>query len=274
MFPGNKYFVDLKVMFWYNRNIEVFNMKLKNKILFTAAFAGGTVLVINNFLLKRNLRNAVIPEGFTLTAHTGCEGTRDNSLDAITLGFGCGADIVEIDLNFNSNGIAVLSHNEPKGNEPTLDEAFALVAGYKGLRVNVDVKNTLDLKQVTDLAEKHGILDRIFFTGIMAEFVDAVKEQTPDMLFYYNKSIDKAKNKDASYIASLVEEVGNAGAAGLNIHHKSCTKEMVDAFHKAGLELSVWTVNKKPDMARALKMGCDNITTRKPSELKSIIDSI
>lgn len=249
-------------------------MNLKNKILFTTAFAGGTVLMLGKIFFNRNLRNAVIPEGFTLTAHTGCEGTKDNSLDAITLGFGCGADIVEIDLNFNKEGVAVLSHNEPKGAEPTLDEAFALVAGYKGLRVNVDVKNTLDLKQVTELAEKHGILDRIFFTGIMAEFVDAVKEQTPGMLYYYNKSIDKSKNKDASYIASLIEEVRSAGAAGLNIHHKSCTKEMVDAFHKAGLELSIWTVNKKADMASALKLGCDNITTRKPSELKSIIDSI
>ena len=141
-------------------------MNIKNKILFTSAVAGGTALLISNYLFQRNLRNAVLPEGFTLTAHTGCEGTKDNSLDAITLGFGYGAQIVEFDLNFNSNGIAVLSHNEPKGNEPTLDEAFALVSGYKGLRVNVDVKNTLDLKQVTDLAEKHGILDRIFYTGL------------------------------------------------------------------------------------------------------------
>ncbi len=249
-------------------------MNIKNKILFTSAVAGGTALLVSNYLFQRNLRNAVLPEGFTLTAHTGCEGTKDNSLDAITLGFGYGAQIVEFDLNFNSNGIAVLSHNEPKGNEPTLDEAFALVSGYKGLRVNVDVKNTLDLKQVTDLAEKHGILDRIFYTGITEEFVEAVKAQTPDVLYYYNKSIDNSKKEDASYIASLVEEVKRVGAAGLNIHHKSCSKTMVEEFHKAGLELSVWTVNKKPDMARALKMGCDNITTRKPSELKSIIDSI
>ena len=28
------------------------------------------------------------------------------------------ADIVEIDLNFNKEGIAVLSHNEPKGDDP------------------------------------------------------------------------------------------------------------------------------------------------------------
>ena len=249
-------------------------MTIKNKILFATAFAGGTALLVSNYLFRFNLKNAIIPEGFTLTAHTGCEGTKDNSLDAITLGFGCGADIVEIDLNFNSEGIAVLSHNEPKGKEPTLDEAFALVAGYKGLFVNVDVKNTLDLKQVTELAEKHGIRDRIFFTGVTEEFLEAVRNQTPDVLYYYNKGIDKDKKEDMAYIGALIEEVKNAGGAGLNSHHKSCSKVMVDEFHKAGLQMSVWTVNKKPDMARVLKLGCDNITTRKPSELKSIIDSI
>lgn len=249
-------------------------MNIKNKILFAGAIAGGTALFVSNYLFRFNLKDAVIPENFTLTAHTGCEGTKDNSLDAITLGFGCGADIVEIDLNFNNEGIAVLSHNEPKGKEPTLDEAFALISAYKGLLVNVDIKNTLDLKQVTAIAEKHGISDRIFFTGVTEEFLDEVRNQTPEVLYYYNKSIDKARKEDASYINSLIEEVKNAGAAGLNINHKSCSKVMTDEFHKAGLKMSVWTVNKKPHMAKVLKMGCDNITTRKPSELKAIIDSI
>ena len=245
-------------------------MNIKNKIL----FAGGTALFVSNYLFRLNLKNALIPEGFTLTAHTGCEGTKDNSLAAITLGFGSGADIVEIDLNFNSEGVAVLSHNEPKGKEPTLDEAFALVAGYKGLFVNVDVKNTLDLRQVTELAEKHRIRDRIFFTGVTEELLEEVKNQTPDVLYYYNKKLEKGKIEDLAYIGSLIEEVKNAGAAGLNIHHKSCSEIMVREFHKAGLKMSVWTVNKKPDMARVLKLGCDNITTRKPVELKGIIDSV
>jgi hypothetical protein len=46
------------------------------------------------------IENRALPEEFTVTAHTGCEGTKDNSLDAITVGFGYGADIVEIDLGY------------------------------------------------------------------------------------------------------------------------------------------------------------------------------
>ncbi len=249
-------------------------MKLSEKILCSLTLAGAAAVAVTNLLNEKNISNAVLPEGFTVTAHTGCEKTRDNSLDAITLGWGYGADIVEFDLNFNKDGIAVLSHNEPKGNEVTLDEAFSLISGYNKLRVNVDVKNTLDLKQVFILAEKHGILDRIFFTGITADFVEDVKNQTPEVLFYYNKSIDKTKINDTSYINSLIEEVKAVGAAGLNIHYKSCSNLLVSEFHKAGLQVSVWTVNKKHHMAKILTMGCDNITTRKPSELMSIIERI
>ena len=48
-----------------------------------------------------------LPHGFTITAHTGCEGTPDNSLDSIRAGVAAGADIVEIDLHFLPDGTPV-----------------------------------------------------------------------------------------------------------------------------------------------------------------------
>ena len=98
-----------------------------------------------------------LPQGFTYTAHTGCCGTEDNSLEAIKVGVEQGAQIVEFDLYFNNENIAVLSHDAPKGNEVTLDEAFKLIATYEDIKVNVDVKLCNDnLHVVYDLAEKYG----------------------------------------------------------------------------------------------------------------------
>ena len=53
-----------------------------------------------------------LPENFTVTAHTGCEDTADNSLEAISAGIAAGADIVEFDLRFDSEGKGILSHDE------------------------------------------------------------------------------------------------------------------------------------------------------------------
>lgn len=247
-------------------------MKLKNKIVLTVGAVGAAVASFLAFSDDIYLGAIELPENFTLTAHTGCSGTKDNSLDAITLGFGYGADIVEFDLFFDKNGKAVMSHDEPAGNVFTIEQAFELISGYKGLRVNVDVKRTDDLKQVVSLAEKHGIIDRIFYTGITADAVEAVKEQTPGILYYLNTDIDSARKEDDAYINELIEKVSSLGAAGLNIYYGGCSERMVELFHEAGLQVSVWTVNKKKDMYKALSMKCDNITTRNPEILKELVD--
>ena len=246
-------------------------MKLKNKILFTAGALGAAVLLVNSIANNKAVTDMIVPQGFTVTAHTGCEGTKDNSLDAITLGYGCGADIVEFDLNFTADGVPVLSHDEPKGNEVTLDEAFALVAGYKGLKVNVDVKNPLDLTKVKELAGTHGILDRIFFTGIDTQWAEIVKEQTPDIAYFLNTDIDKRRIDEKAYIEELIAAVKHAGAVGLNINYNGCSRLMVDMLHAEGLKVSVWTVNKKSAMRKVLTYGCDNITTRKVEDLMSFV---
>ncbi len=247
-------------------------MNFKNKILFSAGFTGVAVAFGLKLADDIYLQGIELPENFTVTAHTGCEKTSDNSLDSITLGFGYGADIVEFDLFFDKNGKAVMSHNEPTGVVNSVEDAFRLISGYKGLRVNVDVKRTDDLKQVVELAEKYGIKDRIFYTGITSDFVDAVKNSTPEITYFLNKDIVYSKTEDDTYISELINEVKTLGACGLNIHHKKCSKKLVEQFHKEGLSVSVWTVNKKIDMIKALSLKCDNITTRKPEKLKKLAE--
>ena len=51
------------------------------------------------------------------------------------------------------------------------------------------------------------------------------------------------------------------------------SKKMVEIFHKEGLMVSVWTVNKEKDMHKVLPLGCDNITTRQPTKLIEIKNS-
>ena len=98
-----------------------------------------------------------LSDSFTYTAHTGCVNTKDNSLDSIDAAVQYGADIVEIDLNFTADGQPVLSHDDPVGGEVSIDEAFEKISKCDGLKVNVDVKNTTNLRAVVNAAEKYGI---------------------------------------------------------------------------------------------------------------------
>jgi glycerophosphoryl diester phosphodiesterase len=117
-------------------------------------------------------------KNFTVTAHTGCEKTPQNSLVSVDKAFASGADIFEVDIRFDKNGIPVLSHDAPKGGEPKLEEVFAKLSKNKNIRCNLDLKCTDNLKEIAVLAKKYDVLDRIFYTGVFEKFVESVKNDT------------------------------------------------------------------------------------------------
>lgn len=217
-----------------------------------------------------NINN--LSEGFTVTAHTGCEGTADNSLEAIKKGENAGADIVEFDLRFDKDGKGILSHDETVGNAVSLEEAFELVASFDKLRVNVDCKTTDNLTEVYRVSEKFGITDRIFYTGIEEKDVDAAKTQTPQIPYFLNYKVKGFKKKNEKYIKSLISLTKEKGALGLNIKHTQCSKKLVEMFRDEGLLVSVWTANNTRVMKKCLAFAPDNITTRFPSTLIKLIN--
>ena len=246
-------------------------MKKGTKIIIASALVIGTAAAafFGGYTYVKN-RKVQLPEGFTVTAHTGCEGTEDNSLEAIKKGYESGAETVEFDLNFTSDGTPVLAHDHAGDSTVSLEEAFKLIAELKGITVNVDCKATDNLKAVSELAEKYGVKDRIFYTGIEEKDVDAVKAQTPDIAYWLN--FQPERKTDREYLVSLAEKVESLGAVGINLNHKYCSEELVEIFHERGLLVSIWTVNNEFDMVRAVELGADNITTRKPSKLNEIVE--
>lgn len=235
-------------------------------VVVAVIFFGVRAVKMNEY--KNNIN---IPENFTITAHTGCMKTEENSLESIKAGVENGAKIVEFDLYFNDKGEPVLAHDEPVGGEVTLDEAFAYISNFEGVKVNVDIKTVDALEKVYPSAKANNMEDRIFYTGVKDEFVDAVKKDSPQVKYYLNVDVDKSKNTDKEYLLSLVEKVKNAGAIGINFNYKSASKELVEVFHENGLLVSIWTVNNEYNMYKILSFGPDNITTRNPDELSKII---
>ena len=239
--------------------------------LVAVCFTGGYFYGRHQKLLAYRADATPLPAGFTYTAHTGCVDSKDNSLESIEKGAENGAKIVEFDLNFTADKTPILSHDDPKGGEVTLEQAFEKLSEYETLGANVDVKNTANLAGVQALAEQYGLLDRIFYTGIALSDVEAVRRNSPKIRYFLNVNIEKSKNRDADYIASLVRTVSDCGAIGINFSKKYATKEIVDAFHDAGLLVSIWTADSDYDIYRILALAPDNITTRRPDKLTDIV---
>lgn len=246
-----------------------------NSVIITTVTAGVIAAGAGIYLKRRKpvFTDIYLPEGFTITAHTGCEGTKDNTIDSILKGAAAKADIVEIDLHFTSDGKPVLSHDRPKSdNLPSLKSAFEALAGLD-VKMNVDVKATDNIPAVCELAEKHGVKDKIFFTGVEEKFVEAVRSGAPEIPYFLNVKADKKKNTDKEYLSMLIEKVKSCGAIGINLNFKSCSKELVSTFRNEGLLVSVWTANKKSEIIRCINLEPDNITSRYPSLVYSVIDN-
>ena len=226
-----------------------------------------------NLNKKKLSHNANLPEGFTVTCHAGSFSTKPNSLESVDVAVKWGADIVEFDVSFRPDGTAVIIHDSaPSMNQGILlDDALKIVASVDKCMINLDIKSTANLPEVDKLVNKHGLFERVFYTGVFEDWVDKVKT-TSDISYYLNHKITAEEAKSIDMINSVINKTKSCGAIGINSNYKFATKEFTDIAHQNGLLVSLWTVNKIKDMVKVIEMQPDNITTKKPDILKSIAE--
>ena len=215
---------------------------------------------------KRAGNTFAVSESFTVTAHSGCLGTAPNSVESMEAGMAAGAQIVEFDLRYAADGTPVLSHDAPKGECVTLKDAFALLQKYPQIRANVDVKDTAHLECIPPLAAEYGVTEQIFFTGIREEDVSAVREKCPGIPYYLNTDVRLFTD-----LRALAEKTKTLGAIGVNLNERGASGRLVRVCHARGLLVSVWTVDRPRKARRVLAMHPDNITTRRPDMLCTMI---
>ena len=206
----------------------------------------------------------------TITAHTGCEGSKANTVQSMEAGYNAGADIIEFDLNFDGDK-PVLAHTKVKGGETTFEDACKFLAEHPTLKANIDVKKTDNMPAVMALITTYGLNLRVFFTGVKEEFVEAVKTGCPGIAYYYNCYPNLLKINNQKYLDELVQTVKDKGAIGINMHQLFISKKLVKTFHDNGLLVSIWTINDSYFATRALYYAPDNITTKRPAMLKNMV---
>lgn len=219
---------------------------------------------------KTNSRN--LPEDFTVTFHAGALKTKPNTIESINAALDYGAKVVEFDVSFRPDGTAVIIHKgAPKANEGVLlDEALAAVAKDKECKINLDIKSTANLPEVDKLVKKHGLFERVFYTGVFEDWVETVKN-TSAIPYYLNHKLTKEESYDENLLQELADKIISLGAIGLNSSFQNASAISTRVMHKNGLLVSLWTANKAEDMARVVACLPDNITTKKPHILLNMI---
>ena len=224
--------------------------------------------------MKQQFSPGALPEHFTLTAHSGCMGTKDNSVESINVGFEH-ADIVEVDVAFAADGTPVMFHGPiPPSDAVPLAKAFELLAQRPEKKMNLDLKRFHRTAAVQALAEAYGVLGQVFFTGVRKGKVAVVHKGAPKIPYFLNCEILPLLKSRKGYAAHLVRVIRRCGAIGLNANYGNTTETIVTEMHSAGLLVSLWTVNSKAAMESVLQLAPDNMTTRQPDLAAEVLSTI
>ena len=215
-----------------------------------------------------------------ITAHSGCEGTPDNSMESIRKGIELGADCIEIDIRMDPQGGLRLTHNELENYSEALPLETALHAiAESDAAVNCDLKEEKLLYPVLEAAEAAGFRrEKLIFSGS----VDVkLLEKDPSIVqrariflnfaqifkyFMKNAPIPETKEEQGTLfdenkemVAALVKQLG---VECVNLSYKLMTPARIAACRDLGIGLSLWTVNEEADQACLLQEDLINMTTR------------
>ncbi|MBQ2848643.1 MAG: glycerophosphodiester phosphodiesterase [Clostridia bacterium] len=211
------------------------------------------------------------PLGFTVTYHAGAMHTKANSISSVKAAIEANAQIVEFDVSFRPDGTPVIIHNaEPSNSQGVfLEKALEVVAGHPECKINLDIKSMKNLAAVDELVKRHGLFERVFYTGVFEDWVDMVKKHS-EIPYYLNHKITPEEAFDRDCAQAVADRAKQLGAIGINSHFEHASKLFSDVMHKNGLLVSLWTVNNPKDMPRVLAVCPDNITTKRPQLLRRI----
>jgi glycerophosphoryl diester phosphodiesterase len=226
----------------------------------------------------------------TVTAHRGDHHRApENTLAAVREAIAAGADFAEIDVQLSKDGILVVTHDSdfsrmagvakrvwdltyaeiralPLGAKsapefaqevtPTLDEVLTVASNR--IRLNLELKYYGDhqprlAERVVEAVRAHGMSDQVIIQCLEYEPLQEIRRLAPKIPIGYLLSVN------ASHPGRL--DVDFLGVA-LN----RATGAFVQAAHRRGQRVHVWTVDKPADMDRLIALGVDDLITNEPAE--------
>ena len=212
-------------------------------------------------------------DGFTITAHTGAYNTPNNSMESLEKAIEHGEASFEIEVRQRPNGTIVMSNDIINTNSDGTEITAAFQRVKKtDMHLNLDIRETRVLKNLHDLIVDYSLTDRVTLTGIEVFQANKVKENCPGVEYYVNYMPSRINIFTEDYQQKIIDMLEKTGAIGINCNYKYASRTLSNLLHKNGYKLSIWTVDGKYQIKRALVNTADNITTNNPQKVQHIIN--
>ena len=183
-----------------------------------------------------------------ITAHSGSDGTPDNSMEFVNYALGTAVDALEIDVRQAADGTLIISHDE------TGEEAVNELAVSCGL-----AEGQILFSGSVKLREER--------SGLPWEAVEVfwnVEECISDI--YVCEAGGEREKITAEMAKKLAVEAARSGYSVININEKYLNEAVLETMRSHHMGISAWTVNEPDRISQLLELGVHNITTRRPAE--------
>jgi len=227
-------------------------------------------------------------------AHRGSSGERpENTLPAYALAVEQRADMIEIDLHRTRDGAIVIAHDErlpglPGGREigecsladvqavatgecrvPSLDEVLDSFGAQ--IPFNLEIKiggsgaySRIETETLAALAARGlgaSILFSSFDDGVLARLRSADPRARIGVLV------------SARAAEGWLERCAAVGAEAVHFSKGLASAPAVEAAHREGLAVYVYTVDDPAEMRSLLDRGCDGLFTNFPARMRALVDA-
>lgn len=235
----------------------------------------------------------------------------ENTIPSFRAAAECGASYIELDVHLTRDGEIVVIHDHDLGRiaghdgvvaEMTAAEVFAVDAGrnfspveggfpFRGSGIRVPslaqalsefrrMMFVIEIKQMTpaivapllETIERCGMRRRVLIASEHQAPIDEVRWLAPSLPTNF------ARGDVVDFLMALPPGGPPCRPRGDALQippeysgWRLLTPEMVEAAHRIGVEVHVWTIDDEPGMRAALALGVDGILTNYPARLLSVI---
>jgi glycerophosphoryl diester phosphodiesterase len=234
----------------------------------------------------------------------------ENTLRSFEAALAAGVDALEFDVLDLAGGPLVLAHSNDLGEVshgaatgtvrdrslaelrelapelPTLEEALAYLAERPTVDLQVDLKLSSRLDELTSALERHGVAGRTVVSSFDRASLASVARLAPGVRigFTYPQDRHGVSRRRAFQPALRIGTVAlraalaarvpamleRAGAGALMLHHAVVSGAAVQAAHSRGAAVWAWTVDAPDELERMRRAGVDAVITNDPGLFEAV----
>ncbi len=203
-----------------------------------------------------------------ITAHSGCDGTPDNSMEFVRYALASEGNCLEADIRRNRDGELILSHDETTEEAVKLGQVFELLKEKPEKKINCDLKTPGLEIPVYQLAKEYGVEGQLIYSGTVSSFFMKTRPETyPEVRVYWNienliPEPDLGRNICMKQMEQAFHTAARYSAQCINMEYRLFSDGVLERLRAMGLGGSAWTVNDPEAIRSLMEKGIANITTR------------